>query len=37
MNPANTFWPDSVRMVISISMQIESGYSDQGNPDGDIV
>jgi hypothetical protein len=25
MNPANTFWPDSARMVISVSMQMEAG------------
>jgi hypothetical protein len=31
---AGAFWP---RMVISVSMQMESGYSNQVNPDGDTV
>jgi hypothetical protein len=34
---AGAFWPDGVRMVISVSMQMESGYSNQVNPDGDTV
>ena len=30
MNPDNTFWPNGARMVISVSMQMETGAQPSG-------